>query len=275
MARTLIRAGGEENTRRAVGIASLAGTPALLADAYFAQAELATQKGDMAGALVIRLQDLDIRRNLLAADPRNASLRSNMALVSKRVGGLLISLGRLEEAYAYYAAALGIERAWVAAEPLSVEARTALSFSNSDIGFIRMQQGRMAEALAHYRETVTLREALFAADGKNYRTRVVLASACWRTGELLVKMKRTREAVPLLERAEALMTGPGTPAVETVLQREELATVRRTMGLALGLKGRALVEWARTEFARLALEAPGREDLRFRLLEIDRELRKR
>ncbi len=69
--------------------------------AYFAQAELATQKGDMADGLGIRLKDLKIRRELLAADPRNGSLRSNMALVSKR-----ISMGRLEEAYVHYAAAI-------------------------------------------------------------------------------------------------------------------------------------------------------------------------
>ena len=132
-----------------------------------------------------------------------------------------------------------------------------------------MTQGRLAEALEHYRETLALREALFATDGKNYRTRSALASSCWRTGNLLVSMGRAREAIPLLERAEALLAGP----VQTFAQREELANIRFTKGLAYGPKGKGFMARARAEFAQLAREAPGREDFRERLLEIERALR--
>ena len=73
----------------------------------------------------------------------------------------------------------------------------------------------------------------------------------------------------MLERAEALLAG----SVETIAQREELANIRFTKGLAYGPKGKGLLERARTEFAQLAREAPGREDFRDRVREIERGLR--
>lgn len=93
--------------------------------------------------------------------------------------------------------------------------------------------------------------------------------ACRPTGDLLVKMGRTREAIPLLERAEALLAG----SVETIAQREEPANIRFIKGLAYGAKGKALLERARAEFAQLAREAPGRVDFRERVREIQRGLR--
>lgn len=269
LARALIRAGGEQNAGRAVEIASAAGKKSVLADAYFAQANELSQRGDIAGALAIREKDLQLRRELLAADPKNPSSRGNLALVSKRVGGLLIRLNRLEEAYNHYAAALAIEREWMAADPLSVEARTAVSFSNSDIGFIRIKQDRLPEALVHYRETVALREALFAADAKNYRTRTILASGCWRTADLLVTMGRAAEGLPLLKRAEELLIDQAV----TFAQREELANIRHSQGRAYGPKGKALLERARAEFIQLSREEPGRADLVERVHQIELKLR--
>jgi non-specific serine/threonine protein kinase/serine/threonine-protein kinase len=270
LARALIRAGGEENAKRAVEIAAAAGRKSVLADAYFAQANEISQRGDIAGALAVREKDLQLRRELLAADPKNPAFRGNLALVQKRVGGLLIRLNRLDEAYDHYAAALEIERQWVAAAPLSVEARTAVSFSTSDIGFIRIQQRRFPEALVHYRETVALRQALFAADAKNYRTRTILASGCWRTADLLVTMGRVAESLPLLKRAEELLVNQAV----TFAQREELANIRHSQGRAYGPKGKALLERALAEFLQLSREEPGRADLVERVQQIESRLRK-
>ena len=274
LARVLLRQGGDGNTKRAVAIAGDLGKRALLADAYFARADLLTNAGDLSGAMNIRKKDMEIRRGLLSADPGNRRLEGNLALVAKRMGGLLIRMGQLEEAYGYYAEALRMERGWVAAEPLSVEARTALTFSSIDIGLIRMQQGRMEEALGFYREAVAVREALFTVDGGNYRTRVALASACWRMGDLLLRMGRGREALPLLRRAEMLLAGPGAPRVEAFAQREDLANIRFGLARVHGRGGVELLKQAREEFESLAREAPGREDLRESLAEVSQELRK-
>jgi len=269
LARVLLRIGGEPSARRAVDLASAAGKKSILADAYYSLANEIAERGDFAGALAIREKDLLLRREILAADPKSRSARSNLALVAKRIGGLLTRLNRMEDAYERYAEALAIERQWLAADPQSLEARTAVSFSTSDIGFIRLQQKRLPEALTHYRETVALREALYAADSSNFRTRSSLASGLWRTADVLVALGRPAESLPLLQRAESLLRGEEV----TPTHREALANIRYVHGLALGRSGKPLIERARAEFAQLSRESPGRGDLTERLAEIDASLK--
>ncbi|MBI2687406.1 MAG: protein kinase [Acidobacteria bacterium] len=275
LAKALINSGGDEHTLRAIDLA--AGQPELLADAYYARADVLTERGDYEGSLAMRQQDLAIRQQLLAANPGDRRLRGNVALVAKRMGGLLIRLGRLDEAYTKYAAAMELEKKILAEEPLSLGARTAISYSISDIAYIRIQQGRLAEALEGYREVVALREDLFKKDEKNFRARAGLASACWRTADLLIRMGRTAQAILLLDRAMDLMMGGGASVMESFSEKGDLGQLRRVSGqarLTIGQRaeGIALLEQARQDFLALQKRAPGRKEISEQVEEIRKAL---
>ncbi|MFN0100683.1 MAG: hypothetical protein ACKV2U_01200 [Bryobacteraceae bacterium] len=81
-------------------------------------------------------------------------------------------------------------------------------------------------------------------------------------------------------RAAALPTGPGAPPVETFTQRREAAanvhysSARANLGVGRREAAGVLFERARAEFAQLAREATGREDLRSRVSEIEKDIRR-
>ena len=112
----------------------------------------------------------------------------------QRLGGLLIRLGRLDEAMSAYMRALTIEEKWLAAVPGSAEAAMAVSFiSHSDIALILSRQNRLEEALAHFRQTVAIREVP-TMPGRMLRwVRPISASRpSWRSWAACLKRRRLR-----------------------------------------------------------------------------------
>ena len=236
LARTYNDLGGLDNARRALTIyeRNLAAEPSDrrrddLANGYYYVASSFTEKEEWESAMTWRQKELEIRRALYASSSSTAAFRSNYALCSKRMGGLLIRLDRLTEAMRHYRTALEIEEQWRQAEPASAEARMALSYSHSDIGFILNRQDRFAEALAHYRQTVELREQAAAADPRDARAVGALESAYFRIAPVLLKLGRRREALDSINRALKMAYAARRPPAVIKEYAQIAADVNRMM----------------------------------------------
>ena len=173
---------------------------------------------------------MTLQKQILAANPKNLPAGSNYALASKKLGGLLWKMNRMQEAMEYYQTALGLEEAWSAREPSNTDAKMAVSFSHSDIGFLLNAQQKPREALEHYRTTVKIREEMAAADPNNARATLSLVSAYWRTASVSVAAGDSQTASDLLAKAVKTVAQSRNPAPGSVRSRSELAHIYSIYG---------------------------------------------
>jgi serine/threonine protein kinase len=201
LARTLNELGGMDNARAALAIheRNFAREPNKqrrneMANGYHFLATQFVQVDDFTSALEWRGKELEIRRALYESEPGNSMFRSNYAMTSKRLGGILIRLDRLDEAMAAYSRSLAFEEQWLSAEPGSVTAAMAVSYSHSDIALILSKQKRFTDSLEHYRQAIAIRQRMARLDPNDAWAREALRSAYTRIADVLLEAGRRPEA---------------------------------------------------------------------------------
>jgi non-specific serine/threonine protein kinase/serine/threonine-protein kinase len=107
-----------------------------------------------------------------ALPPSVAELRRNreqMAFAHKRLGGLLIRAGKLEEAKHEYQHALAIDRDLFKQDPTDPALELNATFALSDLGLIAKRQGKLEESLRLQQEAAQIRDRHLKADARNRR----------------------------------------------------------------------------------------------------------
>jgi hypothetical protein len=134
---------------------------------------------------------LAIREKLAASDPANTQWQRDVAVTRDRIGDLLATAKRPQEALAEYRASLIITEKLAAADPGNTELQRDLSVSHNKIGDMFAAAGWRNEALAVYRAGLSIIDKLTAADPNN---------AEWQTDLVISLFKISLVAEPALAR---------------------------------------------------------------------------
>jgi tetratricopeptide (TPR) repeat protein len=163
--------------------------------------------GDTAGAKESYRKALKIRETLVAANPTDASSRSDLADSYREFGRLLWTAsdtaGGLENA----GRELALREALADENPTNVQARYHLAVSRADIGEMLLEQGATTRAAASLQLALVGFEALLAAEPSNEKYRVAIPFVYQKSSEVMLwqgdavgSLEAGRKAVALDEK---------------------------------------------------------------------------
>jgi non-specific serine/threonine protein kinase/serine/threonine-protein kinase len=132
--------------------------------------------GDFTGALDQMNQSAAIFRRAVAAQPNNASLRRNLAVVQSNTSDVLLALKRHDEALVQVKESLAGFEALATADPRNAAAANDLAIAIFKVGALLESVGRRREALPQFERALRLHLGLRAADPDNEALAAQLAS---------------------------------------------------------------------------------------------------
>ena len=141
--------------------------------------------GDMAGAMESRLKALRIREELVAADPRDAQNRRDLAESHRKVGWQLLDTSETARGLEHFRQAVALYLEVAAERPADPGIRRGLARAHSQLGSALEDRGDLAGALDNHRRALALLEALSAADARDRGLRRSLSIAHENTGRAL------------------------------------------------------------------------------------------
>ncbi len=160
-----------------------------LAEVYLAQQEFA--------------RAVDIRKQILAADPKSAGARFKLYTAQSKLGSSLIQKED-DRALDILTAALSGLDALHAEDPTSVHYQRYRGVVLGYLGFEFMLHNRFADAVARTRDAVAIESALAAADTRNAGFRHDLSSAESLLGMVLISEGQNAEGMQHLQKALAV-----------------------------------------------------------------------
>ena len=131
----------------------------------------AASLGDSAGAMGSYLKALRIREALVAADPRDAQKRRDLAASLRKLGNQLIETSQAARGLEYLRRVLQIYIELASERPEDSEVRYELAEIYNDLGLALEGSGKMALALEHHRKALALREEFMTANPEDRRHR--------------------------------------------------------------------------------------------------------
>jgi tetratricopeptide (TPR) repeat protein len=141
--------------------------------------------GDRDGAMESYRKALQMRAALLAAEPREARNRRDLAASHQKVGNLLLDTSDAARGLEHLRAALALHLQLAQEQPASPAARRDLAAIHNDVGLALEDRGELVAALEHHRQARALREALVAADPRDRQARRDLSITYVNTGRVL------------------------------------------------------------------------------------------
>jgi tetratricopeptide (TPR) repeat protein len=191
-----------------------AGDPALqreLAAAYQRVGDVRGQAfsaslGDRAGAMESYLKSLRIHEALVAATPRDAQNRRDLADIHRKIGNALLETSEAARGLEYLRTSLEIYSKLAVERSANPDARADLADIYNDIGSALEDRGDMAGTLEHHRKAMPLREALVASQPSNAKARRDLSVTYVNTGRALYFNGDTAGAMEINRKALDLRT---------------------------------------------------------------------
>jgi serine/threonine protein kinase/tetratricopeptide (TPR) repeat protein len=150
-------------------------------------------------------QALTIVSQLLKSNPDNESLAYENAGLYERIGGLQGMHGRRPEGLQNLNIALSIFRRIGARNGnASRSIQGGVAAIASLIGEIQLMDGRFQPALLNFQEELATYKSFAERDPQDLQARVDLGGAYYDVGDVLVKMGRFKDGLPMIRRAIAL-----------------------------------------------------------------------
>jgi tetratricopeptide (TPR) repeat protein len=147
--------------------------------------DLLRVQGDIPGSLEATRESLDIRRTLVANEPDNKRLQSDLSLGLNHFGEALRAQGDLENALVAYREGLDISRALVAQNSTNSEWQRLLSIGLEKIGVVLLARSNFADALVAFQETLDIARELNAKDPDNMEWQSDVAASLEFIGDTL------------------------------------------------------------------------------------------
>jgi serine/threonine protein kinase len=167
---------------------------------------LRANMGDTAGAKESYRKALRIRETLVAANPKDPSLRSDLADSYREFGRLLWTAsdtaGGLENARKDVV----LREALSAENPTNRQASFSLGVSNADVGEILLEQGVTTGAAESFGRALTVFEALLAAEPANEKYRLAVPFVYGKSSEVMLWQGDAAGALATSRKALALDT---------------------------------------------------------------------
>jgi tetratricopeptide (TPR) repeat protein len=201
-------------------------------------------------------QAIQMREDLLRADPHSVSLQRNLVVNYSNYSALLgnpcfPNLGRPAEGRPLAARAVTLARALAAADPQDAAARFNLAMSLLRLGEIEPESNQ--ESLAALREAIAIMEPMARANPKSASIGVALAAAREYAGHRLESLGKTEEAAEEYEASLAVVesflpSGSAAAVTQAIAAEQALALVSAGKGdrqRALEYAHRAVAEGER------------------------------
>jgi non-specific serine/threonine protein kinase/serine/threonine-protein kinase len=160
--------------------------------------------GDTAGALASYRKALALREAVLAAEPRSAAARRDLAHNHEKLSGLLSQHGEMESAAQEGDRAIVLLEALVSETPGDQDLLVELAYSYDNAGVVSLDANEVERSLRQHRRAVALYESLAPAHRGSLRVRRELptayqhlAQALTETGDLGQALLHQRKALPL------------------------------------------------------------------------------
>jgi len=142
------------------------------------------ERGDLAGALALHRECLDIRRGLLAREPDDAAASLDLSYSLQAVGDALAAQGDVAAALAHYGEALALRRALAQRDPQNSGRQLDLAWTLTALAGAREQQDDLAGALAAYRDADAVLRAMSPDDSEEPQRQSELAALAERIAAL-------------------------------------------------------------------------------------------
>jgi non-specific serine/threonine protein kinase/serine/threonine-protein kinase len=123
----------------------------------------AANLGNAKGALDSYRKALKIREELVAADPRNAQNRRELADSHRQIGWLLLEATDMQAVREHFRQAISIYAQLIVERPDDAAIRLSLARAHNQFGSIYEDRGDLSGALEHERQALALLKELYAA----------------------------------------------------------------------------------------------------------------
>lgn len=197
-------------TRALVDEADAKARPLIEDDIATLESELAwrlREAGDLDASKRLFLSVLASRRDALAGDPSNASLRRSVALAEAGTATILGDVGELDAALEHADALLALVRD-AGERPdhvAGVQARRDLATAYNKTGDVYTLRGHLDRAKACYDEALRIREGLAQSNPDSVLAQTDLAVSLSRVADIVEAKRQHRDALPLRERCHRLI----------------------------------------------------------------------
>jgi eukaryotic-like serine/threonine-protein kinase len=164
-----------------------------LAKAYSDIGSLKTDRDDFTAGERAYRHAMQLFESLPPDERRKAERQEAYAL--KRLGAVLLRLGRFDESEMQYRRALAIERATLARPDVGESERYDITFTLSDLALVLSRRGKWDDAVAMWTDALGRRRAVSDADPKNVRARSGVATLHGRLGTAAMASGNAVDAV--------------------------------------------------------------------------------
>jgi serine/threonine-protein kinase len=170
---------------------------ASLASSYSNLAHFSGQRGDWPEAKALYTKSINLYEALRRApEPsEDANRMRSHAFALKRLGGILVREGNLEDGERRYRTALALDEQVTGRYPDNATYRYDMTFSLTDLGLVAKRRGDFAQAESLWTRALAIRQAALAADPRNTRPKAGVANIHAYLGGLYVAQKRINEAL--------------------------------------------------------------------------------
>jgi eukaryotic-like serine/threonine-protein kinase len=144
---------------------------------------------------------VEFQRGFLAVESDDVVVRYQAARAQRRLGNLLVQLGRLDEAEASHQASIALSQALAAELPENVNMLTELASAQIDLSKLLGMAGRLADAEPVMKSALETLEALLERDPNHLRARALLVIDLANLGEVMSRTGRLELAREHLVRA--------------------------------------------------------------------------
>jgi serine/threonine protein kinase/tetratricopeptide (TPR) repeat protein len=183
---------------------------------------LRANMGDTSGAKESYRKALRIRETLVAANPKDASSRSDLADSYREFGRLLWTAsdtaGGLENARKD----LFLREALMPENPTNMQARFSLGVSHADVGEILLEQGVTTDAAESLRQALAVFEALLATEPINEKYQAAVPFVYQKSSEVMLWQGDAVGALAASRKALALDTKLSTAYPMNTHYRQEV-----------------------------------------------------
>ncbi len=167
---------------------------------------LRANMGDTSGAKDSYRKALRIREMLVAANPKDASSRSDLADSYREFGRLLWTAGDTAGGLENASKEVVLREALAAENPTNMQARYNLGVSHADVGDILLEQGVTTGAAESLRRALAVFEALLATEPLNEKYRAAVPFVYQKSSEVMLWQGDAVDALETSRKALALDT---------------------------------------------------------------------
>jgi serine/threonine protein kinase/tetratricopeptide (TPR) repeat protein len=198
---------------------------------------LRANMGDTSGAKDSYRKALRIRETLVAANPKDASSRTDLADSYREFGRVLWTASDTAGGVENAGKELVLREALAAEDPTNMQARYKLGASHANVGEMLLEQGMATDAAASLGRALAVFEALLATEAGNEKYQGAVAFVYLKTSEVMLWQGDAVGALATIRKALALDTKLSSAYPTNAHYRQEVGVDYEKVGNTLAHLG--------------------------------------